>query len=59
MPAMQGWWAASFLGLALVTARLGFGVLDGDAAGAAQLAFFLFLVCFVVAAAIRLVRGPL
>ena len=56
---LEGRWAALFLALALIAAALGFGFLTEDAAAAAQIAFFLFLVCFVVAAAIRLVRGPL
>lgn len=55
----RGRWAALFLALVVLSASLGFGYLAGDAAATAQIAFFLFLVCFVVAAVIRLIRGPL
>jgi uncharacterized membrane protein YtjA (UPF0391 family) len=36
-------WSLTFLGMALVAALLGFGVLAGNAAGLAKILFFVFV----------------
>ena len=46
-------WTLTFLIIAIVAGLLGFGVIASAFAGAAKIAFFIFLVLFVVS----LIRG--
>lgn len=48
-------WTITFLVIALIAGLLGFGVISSAFAGAAKIAFFLFLVLFIVS----VIRGGL
>lgn len=50
-------WALILLVVALVAAVLGFGGLAGAAVDIARILFFIFVVLFLVSAAMHLVKG--
>ena len=43
------YWAAVFFVIALIAAIFGFGGIAAAATGVAQILFFIFLICFVIA----------
>jgi uncharacterized membrane protein YtjA (UPF0391 family) len=50
-------WAAGFFIVAIIAALFGYGGIAGEAAGIAQVLFFIFLVVFVVSLIMGLVSG--
>ena len=50
------YWAAGFLIIALLAAVLGFGGIAGTAVGIAKILFFVFLVLFLISAALSFFR---
>jgi len=50
-------WAAAFLVIALLAGLFGFSGLAVATAGVAQVIFWVFIALFVVAVAVRLIRG--
>ena len=50
-------WALTFLVVALIAGVLGFTSIAGAAMGIAKIAFFVFVVLFVVSLVMHLVRG--
>ena len=55
-PKMLGW-ALTFLVVALIAGVLGFTAIAGAAIGIAKIAFYVFLVLFVVSLIMNFVRG--
>jgi len=51
-------WALTFLVIALIAAVLGFGGITGQAAGIAQVLFFVFLVLFLISLIVPRLRPP-
>ena len=51
------YWALIFLIVALVAGLLWFGGIASASAGIAQILFFVFLVLFLVAVVLRIMRG--
>ena len=51
------YWAAIFLVIALVAAVFGFGGVASTAVSIAQVLFFIFIVLFVIAILVGLLRG--
>ncbi len=50
------YWAAGFLIIAIIAAVLGFGGIAGTAIGLAKILFFVFLVLFLISAALSFFR---
>jgi uncharacterized membrane protein YtjA (UPF0391 family) len=50
------YWAAGFLIIALIAAVLGFGGIAGTAVEIAKILFFVFLVLFLISAALSMFR---
>ena len=50
-------WAIAFFILAIIAAVFGFGNIAAGATSIAQILFFVFLVLFVLALVVRLLRG--
>lgn len=50
------YWAAGFLIIALLAAVLGFGGIAGTAVGIAKVLFFVFLILFLISAALSFFR---
>jgi len=50
-------WALIFLGVALVTAMLGFTSVAGASLGIAKILFYVFAMLFLVSLALQLFRG--
>lgn len=50
-------WAITFLVVALIAAVLGFGGIASASVGIAKIIFLVFIVLFVIAAAMHVLRG--
>lgn len=50
-------WAVTFLVIALIAAVLGFGGIASASVGIAKIIFLVFIVLFVIAAAMHVLRG--